>query len=210
MKRIFYAFIFPALLTTAPVVAQPRIERALQSVVGLEIRAASGPRNCAGIATAPHTILTAAHCADGAVFLRVHFSDGRFSGDVKLVGVDLTSDVAVLQIGERLPALRISRRVPAPGDTVYAIGHPRSYPWTVTLGLVSRVHPQEGLYNAVVAPWIQHSAHTIGGNSGGALLNIHGELVGMVTGGRPDIPFIGIALPIGHVLQSAKAISSKP
>ncbi|MEQ9030642.1 MAG: trypsin-like peptidase domain-containing protein [Aggregatilineales bacterium] len=128
-------------------------------------------------------IVTNAHVVDGATELVVNFFDGTIvRADV--VGVDLDSDLAVIQVD--LPQDRL---VPVTfgnvdnvivGQTVLAIGSPFGQRWTLTTGIVSAVNRRiSGLTDFSIGSAIQTDAPINPGNSGGPLINLAGQVIGV-------------------------------
>ena len=157
------------------------------------------------IVRASGIIVTNAHVVKGAEELRVVLSDRReFEADI--LALDAKSDIAVLKIdtkGERLPVLPIdasnSLQV---GDIVLAIGNPFGVGQTVTSGIVSALGRTQV---SDLASFIQTDAAVNPGNSGGALVDMDGQLVGVNTaifsrsGGSNGI---GFAIP-GELVKRA-------
>lgn len=144
-------------------------------------------------------ILTNAHVVENADAIHVTLKDGRkYLADV--VGVDPRADLAVLQIpSDHLTAMRFgdSDRLRV-GDFVVAIGNPYSIGQTVTSGIISALHRNPGI--SEYENFIQTDAPINLGNSGGPLVNLQGELIGINTailgdqgGGSLGI---GFAVPI--------------
>ena len=155
------------------------------------------------IVDAMGTIVTNQHVIAGADSIRVSLADGRIA-DAKVVGQDPDTDIAILalEIGD-LPIMPMGRsdtlRV---GDIVLAIGNPYGLSQTVTQGIVSATgRGQLGL--ATFENFIQTDAAINLGNSGGALIDAHGDLVGINTAvlnrayGGPE--GIGFAIPVNLV-----------
>ena len=153
-------------------------------------------------------VVTNAHVVKGADELRVVLNDRR-EFVAKVIAQDEEIDLAVLQIdtqGERLPTLSISEDNDLEiGDIVLAIGNPFGVGQTVTSGIVSAL----GRTNVTdVSSFIQTDAAVNPGNSGGALVNLDGRLVGVNTaifsrsGGSNGI---GFAIP-GELV--ARAVDS--
>jgi len=124
-------------------------------------------------------ILTNNHVVEGASQLAVVFNDGG-RRDATLVGTDPLNDVAVIQVSGKLPAVAAVGDAAAlqPGEQVLAIGSPLgNFRNTVTAGVISALNrsvgPMEGL--------IQTDAAINSGNSGGPLINLSGEVVGLNT-----------------------------
>lgn len=125
-------------------------------------------------------ILTNHHVVDGALEIRVEMNDNR-TYTAKLVGSDPPSDLAVLKIeGTNLPSVRLgdSDRVRV-GDPVLALGNPMGIGQTVTSGIVSAKGRTTGLSDGSFEDFLQTDAAINRGNSGGALVNTTGELIGI-------------------------------
>lgn len=147
-------------------------------------------------------LVTNYHVIATAAEIRVQLSDGRITEPVT-VGVDAETDLALLKVDlGPLPAIRIGRsdnlRI---GDVVLAIGNPYGLTTSVTQGIVSATG--RGLLNLVTFEnFIQTDAAINAGNSGGALINSNGELVGIntaVLAQDPGTEGIGFAIPIDLV-----------
>jgi serine protease DegS len=155
------------------------------------------------IVDAMGTIVTNQHVIAGADSIRVQLADGRIA-DATIVGQDPDTDIAILDLEIRdLPIMPMGRsdtlRV---GDIVLAIGNPYGLSQTVTQGIVSATgRGQLGL--ATFENFIQTDAAINLGNSGGALIDAHGDLVGINTAvlnrtdGGPE--GIGFAIPVNLV-----------
>jgi Do/DeqQ family serine protease len=149
------------------------------------------------------TIVTNQHVIAGADSIKAQLADGRIA-DAKIVGQDPDTDIAILHLAiARLPIMPLGRSdVLRVGDIVLAIGNPYGLSQTVTQGIVSATgRGQLGL--ATFENFIQTDAAINLGNSGGALINAHGELVGINTAvlnrsyGGPE--GIGFAIPVNLV-----------
>ena len=121
-------------------------------------------------------VLTNYHVVKSATNISVGMPDGR-SLPTKIVGSDEETDLAVLKIDVWNQAtIAIADKPAAVGDVVLAIGNPFGFDRTVTMGIVSavgRINPATG------EDFIQTDAAINSGNSGGALVNAYGELVGI-------------------------------
>lgn len=129
-------------------------------------------------------IVTNNHVVDGASKLRVKLNDGR-SFDAKLIGKDSATDLALLKIeASNLPTLAFgSSDALRLGEWVLAIGSPFDLQSTITAGIVSAKARNLGVIpnEFRIEAFIQTDAAVNPGNSGGALVNTHGELVGINT-----------------------------
>ena len=128
-------------------------------------------------------ILTNDHVVRDAAVIRVRLLDGS-QFEAKLIGTDINTDIAVLKINakEEFPILQLanSEQVQV-GQFAIAIGNPFQLNHTVTTGIVSGkervILPERGLIR--YQDFIQTDAWINTGNSGGPLLNIHGEVIGI-------------------------------
>lgn len=126
-------------------------------------------------------ILTNKHVINNADQIIVALQDGRVF-DALLIGSDSLTDLAVLKINAtNLPVIPINaKRVPRVGDIVMAIGNPFNIGQTVTQGIISATG-RIGLSPSGRQNFLQTDAAINQGNSGGALVNSLGELVGINT-----------------------------
>jgi serine protease DegQ len=156
------------------------------------------------IATSDGYVLTNNHVIESAEQIAVKLPDGR-EVDAQLVGADPESDLAVLKVAlANLPAITFGRsealRV---GDVVLAIGNPFDLGQTVTMGIVSALGRSE-LRTNTYENFIQTDAAINQGNSGGALIDASGTLVGInsaIFSRTGDSVGIGFAIPTSIVTQ---------
>ena len=157
-------------------------------------------------------IVTNHHVIDDAASIRVQLADGRVA-DAQVIGRDPDTDLALLEIDlPNLPAIRLGRSDQlAVGDVVLAIGNPIGLSQTVTQGIVSAVgRDQLGL--ATFENFIQTDAPINFGNSGGALINTRGELIGIntaVIARNLGVEGIGFAIPVNLVRGVVSEILSR-
>jgi serine protease Do len=156
------------------------------------------------IVSADGYIITNHHVIDGAEEIQIDLTDGR-TVSAKLVGSDPPSDLAVLKIDQSgLPFLvpGDSDKVRV-GDVALAIGNPLNVGQTVTMGIISAKGRSTGLGSGAFEDFLQTDAPINQGNSGGALVNTNGDLIGInsqilggMTGGNIGI---GFAIPSNMV-----------
>jgi len=154
-------------------------------------------------------ILTNARVIDGADDITVAFADGR-EFPAKRVGSDASTGVAVIRVqAQTAPAIAIGNSDQLEvGDFVLAIGNPFLIGQTVTSGIVSALHRNK-LGIEQHEDFIQTDASIYPGNSGGALVNLRGELIGINTaflGAGNTNPGMGFAIPMNMVRSIADRI----
>jgi Do/DeqQ family serine protease len=125
-------------------------------------------------------ILTNNHVVDSATKIQVELADRR-TVDAKVIGVDPASDLAVVKIDSKgLPVLPLgdssAMRV---GDVVLAVGNPLGVGQTVTMGILSAKGRSTSVGDGSYEDFLQTDAPINQGNSGGALVNTNGELIGI-------------------------------
>ena len=132
------------------------------------------------IVSADGHIVTNHHVIDGAEEIQVELNDNR-SFAAKVIGSDPPSDLAVLKIETKgLPALPLGDSdLVRVGDIVLAVGNPLGVGQTVTMGIISAKGRQTGLSDGSFEDFLQTDAPINQGNSGGALVNTNGELIGI-------------------------------
>lgn len=129
-------------------------------------------------------VVTNAHVVRGADTIRVQLSDGRlFTADI--VGADAMTDIAVVRlpgVAGVVPAVRATDQPPRQGDRVFAFGSPFGFKFSMAEGIISGLGREPA--GAVAASsgytnFIQTDAAVNPGNSGGPLVNVRGQVVGM-------------------------------
>lgn len=157
-------------------------------------------------------IMTNNHVVNGADEIEVTLTDGReFSAEV--VGQDPSTDIAVIRIdGDDLPSVRVGDsdgiRV---GQWAIAIGNPLELSGTVTVGVVSAVGRADLQIRGggpIYQDFIQTDASINFGNSGGPLVNIRGEVIGVNAAVNAAAQGIGFAIPINLAWEVADALVS--
>ncbi|MEW5288658.1 serine endoprotease DegQ [Erwinia papayae] len=155
-------------------------------------------------------ILTNNHVISGADKISVQLSDGR-EFDAKLIGHDQQTDIALIQISgaKNLTQVKIADSDQLKvGDFAVAIGNPFGLGQTATSGIISALG-RSGLNLEGLENFIQTDAAINRGNSGGALVNLNGELIGINTailassGGNIGI---GFAIPGNMAMNLAQQL----
>jgi serine protease Do len=145
-------------------------------------------------------ILTNQHVVQGATRIIVRLQSGEeFRGVVK--GIDEETDVAVIKIeaSRDLPTVKLGNSDEVEvGDWVLAIGSPFGLDQTVTAGIISKKERQAGPLSTSFQQFLQTDAAINRGNSGGPLVNMRGEVIGInsqIATSTGDYNGIGFALP---------------
>jgi serine protease Do len=184
-------------------------------------------------------VLTNCHVTEDGDYFRCYLFDGS-NVDAKLVGQDALTDLAVLQLDLSQRAKDAGSLVVAKfgdsekltaGDVVFALGSPGFLSQSVTRGIVSNpslVLPEQtagrmilrGENVGTLVRWILHDARIFGGNSGGPLVNDHGEIVGIneigvfnLSGAIPGNLAHGVAdqlIQHGKVVRGWSGVSVQP
>jgi serine protease DegQ len=195
LKTITPAVVTIAIKGRAPDAASAKQRKGAQPAAVREITAAGS-----GVVfdAEQGLIVTNNHVIDHADEITVTLPGGR-TVPAKLVGRDADTDVAVVKVkAGGLTALSFadSDRLEV-GDFVLAIGNPFLIGQTVTAGIVGGLH-RSNIGIEAVEDFIQTDAAIYPGNSGGALVNLRGELVGINTafiGASNSNPGVGFAIP---------------
>ncbi len=154
-------------------------------------------------------ILTNHHVISTAQNIQIGLWDGRIA-QAQVVGSDPQTDLAVLKINlTGLPMIPMAENNPVRvGDVVLAIGNALGLSHTVTMGIVSATERTTSDSFAFEG-FIQTDAAINAGNSGGALINAHGDLIGINTrhlGGSTGAQNIGFAIPMATATEVMKQI----
>ena len=163
-------------------------------------------------------ILTNYHVVENSNSITVAMYNGD-TYDATLIGYDESNDVAVLKVdaeGLSPVVLGDSDNLNV-GDSVVAIGNPLGeLTFSLTAGLVSAKDREVTLSNSLTMDLIQTDCAINSGNSGGALFNLYGEVIGITnakysssSSSSASIDNIGFAIPINHVLSIVKSIIEK-
>ena len=164
------------------------IDRAKQSIVYIMSSTIENPETnpalnsaCSGVVVESQHIITNFHCIYNMKFLKIFFWDKQDwqEYDLEIVGEDPLADLALLKVPDRkgvLPYLKISDTIVKEGEEVIAIGHPMGMAWSITKGIISNDN-RYARHPFIKA--VQTDAAINQGNSGGPLLNMKGEIVGI-------------------------------
>ena len=127
---------------------------------------------------------------------------------IEIIKQDKVKDLALIKINNprtSLKSIKISRKVPAIGSQVHAIGHPDLEVWTYTTGYISQIREE---YEWSYEDEFEHMANVYQtqtpiaeGNSGGPLLNNYGNLVGINTFGDSENDFQNFSVTVDEIIK---------
>jgi serine protease DegQ len=184
------------------------VERVEPSIVAVAFETEQGSGEGSGVVwDAEGLIVTNNHVIEGARGIEVVLASGaRLKATVR--DTDPLSDLAVLQVERKgLPAARFADALPTVGELAVAFGNPSGFEQSVTAGIVSGLHrsiPSGGDTPALV-DLIQTDAPISPGNSGGALVDAAGEVIGINVAYIP--PQTTGAVSIGFAIPAPTAVS---
>jgi serine peptidase DegS len=187
---------------TAPAVVSLSLNKMQPQIIGSRGLYRMVPSEGSGVLMSEDGyILTNNHVIGNSKNVRVALWNGRVE-KAKIVGSDPETDLAVLKIAQTgLPTAPLPESFTVrPGDVVLAIGNALGLSHTVTMGIVSATGRND-LRVSLYEDFIQTDAAINVGNSGGALINTKGELVGISTRNVQYGQNIGFAIPIGLALN---------
>ena len=196
--------------TTYPSAAQDPRERMLRDFMGMPTDPLPPQGKASGIIIDGKKgyVLTNAHVVRGAAYVEVILADRRVL-KAQVVGMDPLSDIALLKVGGNdLPSATLGSAADLPiGSWVIAIGNPFGYENSATVGVISAKDRQiKGAAGAPLSDLLQTDAAINRGNSGGALVDLNGDVVGIPTAMIPYAQGIGFAVSVDVAKQVAERL----
>ena len=178
----------------------------------------SGSSGSGFVLTEDGYILTNHHVIEGANKVTVSMYDGK-TYDAKIVGYDESNDIAVLKVeaeGLTPVVLGDSDKLNV-GDSVVAIGNPLGeLTFSLTTGVISAKDREVTFSSSVTMALLQTDCAINSGNSGGALFNLYGEVIGVTNAkysssslGEASIDNIGFAIPVNSIMKIVTSIIEK-
>ena len=159
-----------------------------------------------GVVYQPDVVITNEHVVAGATAVTIDYADGT-SSDGTVLASDEVTDLAVIRTARGgLPVPEYRTELPRPGDPVLAIGSPLGFEGTVTSGIVSALNrqiPGSATQSSALVDLIQVDAAISPGNSGGALLDATGRVIGI---NEAYIPPAAGAVSLGFAIPAATAV----
>jgi serine protease DegQ len=181
------------------------VQRVEPSVVSVQVNGGEG----SGVVwNADGTIVTNNHVVEGQQSARIVFADGsRVAG--RVTATDPRNDLAIVKAARTgLPAATFADRLPRVGELAVAMGNPLGFENSVTAGIISGVHraiPGSAAQNPALVDLVQTDAAISPGNSGGALLDADGDVVGINVAYIP--PNETGAVSIGFAIPSTTVVN---
>ena len=157
-------------------------------------------------------ILTNAHVVADFDDVNVRLADAKREFKAKVIGIDKRSDIALLKVeAQGLPTAKLGNSAKLePGDWVAAIGSPFGFANTITAGIISA--KGRSLPDEMYVPFIQTDVAVNPGNSGGPLLNLQGEVIGvnsLIYSGTGGYMGVSFAIPIEVALDVSRQLMSE-
>jgi len=177
---LIFVALFICALTSQAQNLPDLVDSVRPSVVYVAAYDANGKRisSGTGFAVSANDVFTNYHVIEGATRVEVRTADRKVFAVIKIGPANKDADLARLQLGDdaRLKALRLSSVAPRVGTKVFVVGNPLGLTGTVSDGIVSafRDHPKLGKLIQITAP-------VSAGSSGSPVVNLDGDVVGLVT-----------------------------
>ena len=180
------------------------VKKAGPSVVNIEAKGSG--KGSGVIFSEDGYVVTNDHVIRGANSIEVHLSDKR-SLKAKLVGTDPRSDIAVIKVeGDNLQVAEFANSSEVKvGDGAVAIGNPKGIENSATKGIISNLNIDVDT-GIVVRRCLQTDAPVNPGNSGGALVNMWGKVIGINDMGRRDAESMNYAIPSDDAKKIAQQL----
>jgi S1-C subfamily serine protease len=170
----------------------------LPSVLTLRVESKSGDRyvGTAFLALKEGIAVTAWHVIYDAIKVTAKFSDGASCDVTGFIDYDETKDIALIKVDSKeRPLLSIAGAKPVVGMRTYVIGSPKGYEFSIGDGLLSQIQKVDGFSQ------YQVSCPFSPGNSGGPILNNHGEVMGIAAWTRNGAQNLNFATPAAETAE---------
>jgi len=188
-----------SLLTLAQELPPEKIyAQTLPSVLTLRVESKSGDRyvGSAFLALKEGIAVTAWHVIFDATKVTARFSDGASCDVTGFIDYDETKDIALIKVDSKeRPLLSLAGAKPVVGMKTYVIGSPKGYEFSIGDGLLSQIQKVDGFSQ------YQVSCPFSPGNSGGPILNNHGEVMGIAAWTRNGAQNLNFATPAAETAE---------
>jgi serine protease Do len=170
----------------------------LPSVVTLDVENTAGKHfvGSAFLAVRDGLAVTAWHVVQDARHVEARYSDNQRVKVVGLVDKNEQLDLALIKLeGTPRPRITLGSATPRIGSRIYVMGSPRGFDFSISEGLISQVRTLDGVR------YYQLSCPISPGDSGGPVLNDHGEAIGVVSWRKADAENVGFAVPSAAITR---------
>ena len=178
--------------------AADAIAAARKGVVRIDVATCNDEGNGSGFVIAPRLVATAAHVVEGASEIALT-PEGGSEVSATVVGTDPENDLALLRadgpLDARVLAFHPGADMPI-GRDVIALGYPLGLPFTATRGAITGQGRDMDIEGTAYSGLFQTDAAVNPGNSGGAIINQAGDVVGVVVAGDEESAGIGFGVPV--------------
>jgi S1-C subfamily serine protease len=148
------------------------------------------------------------HVLDGAFSAEIEFSDGRRLKVEEVMAFNEDHDLILCSVavaGEEIAGLKVTGELPEVGETAIVIGSPKGLAGSLTRGIVSAIRQDFSTYGDV----IQIDADISPGSSGGPVVNVKGDVAGVVTCALREGENLNFAIPGGNLLSLIATVSDQ-
>jgi len=146
-----------------------------------------------------HTIATAHHVVAGQTVVDIYLKGHKIPIDGKVIEYSKDMDLALITVATERPnvALNLTPRKQQVGQEIYVIGHPNGLKWSLSSGIISHINRKTmgGSLDGV----IQIDAPINGGNSGGPVFDLRGDVIGIVSYGYEYADGLGHIIPVKYL-----------
>lgn len=188
------------------------IKSARPSIVRIDVSTCDAEGNGSGFVVAPGLVATAAHVVEGASSLSIT-PEGASAVSATVVGSDSTRDVALIRADGALSANALDfapEAEPEVGADVVVLGYPLGLPFTATQGAITGLGRDLTIESTGYKGLFQTDAAVNPGNSGGAIIDRKGQVVGIVVAGGEGFEGIGFGVPASGAKSTLDGWTASP
>lgn len=152
-----------------------------------------------GFFVGTHIIATANHVVSGYDVVNIYLKGHERPIDGKVIEYSVDMDLALIEVATEQPnkPLKLTPRRQQVGQSVYVIGHPYGNKWSMSTGIISHINRKT--MQRTLDGVIQIDAPINGGNSGGAVFDMNGDVIGVVSYGYECADGLGFIIPVKYL-----------
>lgn len=201
---LIFVFFLCSSVTTVLAASVPeiiaKVEPAVGIVRGYDNRGQEISIGTGFIISQAGEFITNRHVIENASYVEIELSNGKKVGIKRILGVRGNIDLVKMQLDTQalLPYLTITDKLPVKGEEVLAIGNPTGLKFVVSNGIVSAIQSLQEISSGQL---IQFTAPVSPGSSGGPLINLQGEVIGIVTLTKVTGQNLNFAIPSSNILN---------